>query len=209
MKRALVSGDKYGALTAVSYVEGTGGMTWIFRCDCGHEKPIRKYGPLDGRVKSCGCLNNKRAARGESAPRHGGTGTRLHNIWRDAIKRCTSHHIHNAHRYSLRGITICHEWQSDFVAFRDWAMSNGYADDLTLDRIDNDGNYEPGNCRWADRQEQARNRCSSRYLTHMGRVQTAAAWAAETGICQSTITTRLNRGWAVDRALTESTSYPK
>ena len=103
-------------------------------------------------------------------------------------------------KYRERGISVCEEWHG-YVAFKAWAMANGYADDLTIDRIDNDGNYEPSNCRWTTKKEQARNRRTSRVLTVSGRAQTMAAWAEETGISSSTISTRLHRGWSPERAV--------
>jgi hypothetical protein len=92
--------------------------------------------------------------------RHGGAGTRLYNIWKDMHKRCRNPKMWAFHLYGGRGIKVCDEWH-DFPVFRDWAMAHGYRDDLTIDRINNDGSYHPGNCRWATRKEQRHNRSDS------------------------------------------------
>lgn len=125
----------------------------------------------------------------------------LHVTWRQMRNRCTSPTNRSYKNYGARGISVCLEWD-DFLAFRDWAQANGYNPGLSLDRRDNDGNYGPENCRWATRKEQARNRRTSRFITAIGRTQTLAAWAEETGIAASLIASRLGRlGWPVERAL--------
>lgn len=126
--------------------------------------------------------------------KHGGNGTRLYIIWKAMRERCMCPNCNRWHRYGGRGITVCTEWD-DFALFRDWAMSNGYADNLTLDRIDHDGNYEPSNCRWATQQEQQNNRCNNRIITVDGVRHTAPEWSRISGIRACTIRARLNKGW--------------
>lgn len=124
---------------------------------------------------------------------------RLRQIWADMKKRCSRPRYEN---YYGRGISVCEEWM-DFFVFRSWALSHGYSDDLTIDRIDNDGNYEPQNCRWATMREQSNNRRSNHILTYNGESATISEWARRTGINKRTIKNRLNWGWSVERALTE------
>ena len=104
--------------------------------------------------------------------------------------------------YGAKGITVCDEWE-DFVNFRDWALSHGYSDDLTIDRINPKGNYEPSNCRWATEKQQQNNKTSNHFLTYKNETKTIAGWSDETGINQITILMRIRRGWTVEDALTK------
>ena len=109
--------------------------------------------------------------------------------------RCLNPNSHKYHAYGGRGITICDEWANNFQAFYDWAMANGYREDLTIDRRDNDGNYEPSNCRWVTNEAQCNNREHHILLTIGGKTKTIAQWARETGLKYRTIHARYNRGW--------------
>jgi len=136
------------------------GRRAIVRCACGTEGTRALDGILSGRSRSCGCL-----MRDEAGPRlaaaltkHGeatGRKSRLYRIWKGMRERCRYPQHKSWHRYGGRGITVAEEW-SEYAAFRDWALANGYTPDLTIDRINNDGNYEPGNCRWITRSENSR-----------------------------------------------------
>jgi hypothetical protein len=127
---------------------------------------------------------------------------RLLRIWKGMCARCRNPNLKEYKLYGGRGIRVCDEWTDSYEPFRDWALANGYRDDLTIDRIDNDGNYEPENCRWATHAEQARNRSSNHLLTY-GKTQLLQAWAEEVGLRPETIRRRLKLGWSVERALTE------
>ena len=117
--------------------------------------------------------------------------------------RCTNPNHEAYHNYGGRGISICDEWMNDFQAFYDWAMANGYSDDLSIDRIDNDGNYCPENCRWATDKEQCNNQRSNHLITYNGKTQTIKQWAADLGIKRVTLQARLTRyHWDVEKALT-------
>ena len=118
--------------------------------------------------------------------------------------RCYDERNISYNRYGGRGITICDEWKEDVKAFYDWAMANGYNDSLTIERIDNDGNYFPENCRWATVKEQANNRRSNVLVTHKGKTQTMKEWANEVGIPYKVVWARMQKlGWSVERALTD------
>lgn len=125
----------------------------------------------------------------------------LYNRWAGMRGRCRNPRDGSYHNYGGRGITVCPEWE-DFPTFHEWATANGYHPSLSLDRIDNDGNYEPSNCRWTDRKTQARNRRHRRMLTHRGRTQPVSVWAEEIGITTNSLLGRLRIGWSVERALT-------
>ena len=129
------------------------------------------------------------------------TGTRLYRIWANIKTRCYNSNIPNYKRYGGRGITMCEEWKNNFQSFYDWSMSHGYSDELTLDRIDNDGNYEPSNCRWVTMKEQDNHRSNNVILTLNGESHTIPEWSEILGIKQHVIRNRINRGWSVENTL--------
>lgn len=128
--------------------------------------------------------------------------TRLYTAWSNMKQRCCNRARPDYPTYGGRGITICPEWAEDFSAFMAWALDNGYKDHLTLDRIDTNGPYSPGNCRWVTRKAQANNRRTNRLLTLYGKTQSMGQWAQELGIGSGTLWRRLHNGWSVERALT-------
>ena len=132
---------------------------------------------------------------------HGKRKTRLYTIWSQMKNRCFNHNDPHSDRYFDRGIIVCDEWKNDFKAFYDWAMSNGYKDNLTIDRIDNDGNYEPSNCRWATVKEQNQNKRNVILLTYQGKTQSAGAWGKELGIGKDTVRQRFHKGWSTEECL--------
>ena len=135
--------------------------------------------------------------------KHGLRHTRLFSIWTNMLTRCSNKHCRHYARYGGRGIAVCDEWKNDFQAFYDWSMTNGYADDLTLDRIDNNGNYEPSNCRWATAKQQANNTSRCKYITVDGETRTMKEWCDITGVNYSTARDRINRGhWDPAKAVT-------
>lgn len=156
---------KFGRLTVIARAEngrcsGKAVTRWLCECDCGNRVVVEGHSLRRGRTKSCGCLNQelqKKFAQ-TRAVTHGGSSTRLYHIYAHMKSRCYCPTNAKYRLYGGRGIRICDKWLSGFAHFRDWALSNGYRDDLTIDRIDPDGNYEPSNCRWATLAEQSRNR---------------------------------------------------
>lgn len=127
--------------------------------------------------------------------KHGATGTRLHNIWRDMLKRCESRNP----KYGGRGIIVCPAW-CDFVAFQTWALTNGYVDHLTIEREDVNGNYEPGNCKWIHQSLQARNRRTTRWIKIEGRRISLAEACELYRIDSGKARYRLAHGWSVEEA---------
>lgn len=154
-----LSGQKFGDLLVQYKVRlGYGAYKWVCRCDCGNTTLVTTYHLIHGDIKSCGC---KHTSYG-----HGQTQTRLYAVWCSMKARCQRKTHHKYKRYGGRGIKVCEEWQS-FPAFYTWAIQNGYDEQAdygqcTIDRIDNDGDYEPSNCRWVDLKTQANNKHGSR-----------------------------------------------
>lgn len=152
-KRKDLTGKVFGRLTVIEFSHMSGKHTyWKCHCACGNIHYARMDCLKSGLVKSCGCLNHDHAII-----THGKSNTKLYHVWASMKNRCDNPHARHYDRYGGRGISYCKEW-SHFEPFYDWAMSNGYADGLTIDRINNDGNYEPTNCRWITIQEQQSNK---------------------------------------------------
>ena len=190
-------GKRFGRLIVISEGEKRGkcrSARWICRCDCGNiTKPITGEVLRSGRSTSCGCY--KRDLTIQRNTKHNLCYTRIHRIWVGMKDRCYNPNTPNFKRYGARGIKICEEWLNSLEAFYKWAMASGYSDDLTIDRIDNDGDYCPENCRWATNEEQCNNRGHHILLEINGETKTIAQWAKESGIKYRTIHARYNRGW--------------
>lgn len=131
------------------------------------------------------------------------TRTKLQQAWHDMRRRCYDPKSSRYSRYGARGITICDEWRDNFEAFKAWSLANGFADDLTIDRKDNDNGYTPENCRWIARRPQVYSRSSNRTVTHNGETLSLAEWADRLGLDAGLLWSRIFREeWSVERALT-------
>ncbi len=141
--------------------------------------------------------------------KHNASNTRLHNIWKQMKGRCYNPNNTSYNNYGVRCIKVCDEWRNDFKNFYDWAMSNGYADDLTIDRIDVNGNYEPKNCRWADKKTQERNKRSNRCIMYRGKKICVAEAVETTGIPKHVLFHRLNNGDTGEKLFRPVKKYKK
>lgn len=171
---------------------------WLCKCDCGSQYIAYGANLQSNHTQSCGCLQKERAR--ESATTHGKSHTRLHRTWRHMVERCTNPNVRNYSDYGGRGITVCEEWRK-FDNFYQWAMQNGYYEDLTIDRINNNGNYEPNNCRFTDLTVQANNKRTNHLMTANGETKTLTQWANELGISYITLLYRVRRGWSDEKAI--------
>lgn len=180
------TGKKFGKLTVIKRSErrnSCGVKLYKCLCDCGNITYVRGDRLKNGHTRSCGCINRK----------HGKFGTRLYNTYSHMKERCYNKHNKHYKDYGARGIIICNEWKDDFQAFYDWSINNGYKDNLTIDRIDNNKGYSPSNCRWVNAKTQANNRRSNIYLTYNGKTQTISQWSDELGIPRGRIYMRKNK----------------
>lgn len=190
-----LTGQRFGRLTVISLDDrGTRKTYWNCLCDCGNIKSIRSDSLQDGKIRSCGCLKKETDKINlTSNHSHKMSGTRIYQIWQGVKSRCYNPHDARYYRYGGRGIIVCDEWKSDFSSFYDWAMLNGYSENLTIDRIDNDGNYEPSNCRWSSQKEQANNRSTNIKITIGNATKTLTEWCEIFELDFKTIYARYNR----------------
>lgn len=174
-----ISGLRRGRLTVIKYVGKNkyGKSLWECKCDCGNTKVIVRDSLIKekGGTRSCGCLGME--SRRVKIPRtHGMTGTRIHRIWKNMKTRCYNGHDKFYYCYGGKGIKICDEWRNNFVPFYEWSMENGYTDELTIDRINSDGDYEPSNCRWVTMKVQNANSSNCHYVEYNGEKHLCREW---------------------------------
>lgn len=194
-----LTGQRFGRLVVLERVENskTGSSRWLCKCDCGKTR-IHSAGTLNyGTVQSCGCYG--REIRKKSHTTHNKSKTKLYRVWASMRERCFSPSCNGFVYYGGRGITVCDEWNDSFQAFYDWAMTNGYCEGLSIDRIDVDGNYEPSNCRWVSRNIQANNTRKNVSIEYNGECHTIGEWADILGIEYITLWMRFRRGWSVEK----------
>lgn len=174
-----LTGQKFGRLTVIKRngTSKSGKIIWECRCDCGKIKNVVSASLINGGTKSCGCLQKEYAITQcikllNSNIKHNMTNTRLYRIWDRMKQRCNNENIDCYNDYGGRGIKICQDWLNDFMNFYNWAIESGYQDNLTIDRKDNDGNYEPNNCRWITNQEQQYNKRNTILIEYKGSIKT-------------------------------------
>lgn len=202
-------GRTYHHLTILEEAGKTPAGATLFRCrcSCGKEKVARKDNILHGRTKSCGCLNKKRTKPLGEGEYH----SNLHLRYNCMKTRCYQPSHKSYPNYSGRGIKVCAEWRHDYKAFAKWARANGYKRELTLDRIDVDGDYSPENCRWVSVKDQANNRRTNAYITYQGVTKTARQWSEEANIIVSydTILSRRRAGQTGEEIFGDRSNIPR
>ena len=191
-----ITGQKFGLWLAVQRAPDTRRPAWLCRCDCGTERIVQSGNLRSGRSTGCGCMV---PARSRATHRtHGYSSTRTYKIWCNMKARCMNPRTTHFAHYGGRGIAVCDRWLYDYPAFLSdmGECPPGY----TIERNDNDGNYEPGNCRWATQAEQTLNQRRSRYVEWRGERLSVKGWALRLDITETALKSRLSR-WPIDRAM--------
>lgn len=197
-------GRRFGRWTVIEY-EGTKGegkhkcRCWKCRCECGNVKIVREWNLKSGNSRSCGCLVSDSNKMNKTT--HGKRNTRLYKIWVSMRNRCNNKNSSFYEDYGGRGVRVYPEWENDFMSFYDWSIKNGYSKELTIDRIDVNGNYEPDNCRWVDMRVQCNNRRNNHVLTYKEKTQTISEWERELGFKKDILQTRISNGWSIEKAI--------
>lgn len=191
-------GLSFGRLTVIDRVENDkdGNSRWLCKCECGKQKVILGRSLRKGATKSCGCLLSEASKKRMSAllTKHGMAGSKLYRVYSAMRERCEKPSSPEYHRYGGRGITVCEEWKKSRASFFEWAVQNGYKEGLQIDRINNDGNYEPSNCRWVTNIENCNNTSRNIFLEYNGERHTLSEWARIRSIPVSTLYTRYHTG---------------
>ncbi len=198
-----LTGMKFGQLTVLERAEKTayGQYQWLCQCECGNKTVVVGQNLRTNSTKSCGCGKYGKGLfpsfRAESKHK------RIYRIWRGMLHRCYNPNYSAYQNWGGRGIEVCDEWKKDFYSFLAWSMGNGYQEHLSIDRVDNNGNYCPENCRWADNQTQGANKRGVHLITHKGVTKTLMDWSRHSAIPYDELRMRIKYGWPVERALTE------
>ena len=208
MKRKDIIGQRFGKLKVVSFAytrKGNGRSYHSYYnciCDCGKSCVIDGLKLRSGHTQSCGCYRHERQI--EANTKHKGRYTRLYIVWCNMKGRCYNPNNKRYANYGARGITVCEEWRENFGAFKEWAEKNGYKVDAkrgenTIDRINNDKDYCPENCRWVSNKQQANNKSTNIFITYKSRTKTIAEWSEEIGLKPDTIKNRIKKGWSIEK----------
>ena len=198
----IAPGNKYGRLTIIKETDLKNKSRWfICKCECGTIKEFKLSQMMrtTNPSRSCGCYRKDICVQRNT--KHNLSRTDIYHIWQAMIERCVKREDPRFKWYGGRGINVCQEWEINFLSFYNWAINSGYKKGLTIERIDNNGDYNPVNCKWATQTEQNRNKRSNHFITYNGEKLCLQDWANRIGICGSTLSKRLKK-WGINRALT-------
>lgn len=195
-----LTGKKFGRLTVIErdYEKKSGGKTprvyWKCSCECGNITVVQSDSLRSGYTTSCGCYGKEQRLKVQT--KHGLSGTRIERIYYNMISRCYNSNTPKFKNHGGRGIKVCEEWlgENGLTNFNEWAINNGYDKSLTLDRINNDGDYAPNNCRWTTNEIQHKNRRTTIYIEFNGERKTVQEWSKELDIPTNTIYGRYFKG---------------
>lgn len=204
-KRIFVEkGERYGRFTIIKEIEKRKKKRYFqCKCDCGNIRNVRFVALRAGTIKSCGCLRDEQNRT--VAVTHGKNKTRLYSIWHGMKQRCLNPNLKGYKYYGGRGIKVCKTWL-EFEGFYDWAVNNGYNKNLTIERIDVNGNYEPHNCEWIPMENQSKNTRRTTIIEFNGTSLCVAEWARKIGISNSAMQKRI-KNWPIEKALTTPKPY--
>lgn len=192
MEKQNLIGKKFGRWTIIDYADNIGkNPAWLCKCECGTIRKVLSCNLLSGKSISCGCVQREKA--GKINKTHGLSKTRIYRIYKGMKSRCYNHNNPAYNYYGGRGIKMCDEWLNDFMNFYNWAMSNGYNDTLSIDRINVNNGYSPNNCRWIDTLGQANNKRTNFVLNICGKTHTIAEWCKLNNINPPTLYSKLYR----------------
>ena len=189
-----LQGQRFGKLVAIEFIEINKNKksVWRFKCDCGNEKNIIVSNVKNGRTSSCGCEHKKQLSN--RVKKHGYCGAKLYTIWIDMKDRCFNPNNTSYSNYGGRNIKVCNEWKHDFKTFKEWAFKNGYKEGLSIERINNNKDYSPNNCKFISFLDQNKNKRSNKYVTIDGETKTISEWSRVVGINRNTISRRISKG---------------
>lgn len=195
-----LTGQKFNYLTVIEYVGSKNKKSmWLCECECGNQTIVDSSSLKSGNTKACGCHMKDGWGNNKT---HGMSKTRLYRIWQAMISRCYYEKNKYYQNYGGRGISVCDEWRNNFELFMKWSLNNHYANNLTIDRIDNDKGYSPDNCKWVTRFVQMNNTRNNRLLDYNGQTKTVAEWSRYANISYDVLHSRIFRyHWPVDKAL--------
>lgn len=199
-----ISGIRFGKLTPLGPIRKSAGghIIWLCQCDCGSTTEARACHLKSGHTQSCGCSGSRTSAA-ERFSTHGLGKSREYKSWAHIVRRCTNPNNPAFADYGGRGITVCDEWRHNFQTFYDHVSVLPHSGEkgYSIDRIFNNGNYEPGNVKWSTAKEQSRNTRANVMLTHNDKIQCVADWAKELDIPSAVLHKRLLRGWSAQKTL--------
>lgn len=203
-KYSICLGERFNKLVVVSEVKKDrhGHKRYLCQCDCGNEVVVVKGQLTSGKTGSCGCFQRERAR--DYHLKHGKSNTRIYYVWKEMVQRCTNPRNRSYQDYGGRGITVCDEWRGEngFINFYTWSLESAYESGLEIDRINNDGNYGPENCRWVTRELQANNKRNNILVEHRGIKKTVSQWARQLDMDDKKIRQRIKKlGWDGERAM--------
>lgn len=204
-----ITGQTFGDWTVIKRVYDTGkkknGALWLCRCVCGTEKVKSGTQLRSGNTKGCGCKQGERNGKAHST--HRMTKTRLYREWRTMRDRCNNPRNISYPNYGGKGIKVCNEWNCSFESYRDWALSHGYDDSLTIERNNINDDYKPSNCRWATYKEQGNNKSTNVFIEKNGVIHTLSEWSELLNIRYNTIIWRKTQGWPEEHWLDPPNTY--
>lgn len=196
-----LTGQKFGYLTVIKRAENKGTQTmWSCQCECGNVITVNAYNLKSGHTRSCGC--KKGTIITTKKTKHGYSHTRLDNIYQQIKYRCYDTNCVSYNDYGGRGIVMCDEWLNDRTAFFNWAMTNGYKDGLTIDRINNNKGYSHDNCRWSTMKTQCNNRRSNHCVYYNGKKYTLKELSEKYNVDYDKLKQRINKlHWNIEKAI--------